>query len=161
MIWIIRVAFGIDGFGMGAMKILLITLGCLAGAFVFFLIIYNRWAMKQSLLGAWVTSISDGSLVTIQFEGGDKEGTYKQLVRRSDQQFREFGHWTRGMGFIKMIIMATDTRAHPLFGQDTQYNVSWADKDTFTIDGPDRAKWQFKRATKDVRIEFDAPESAS
>jgi len=136
------------------MKTVFIILGCLVGAFVVFLIIYNRWAMKQSLLGAWVASTFDGSLITIQFEGGNKEGTYKQLVRRGDQQLREFGHWVRGMGFIKMIIMATDIPNHPRFGQDTQYNISWVDKDSFTIDGPERAKWRFKRATKDVRIDF-------
>jgi len=144
-----------------AMKLILITLGCLAGAFIVFLIIYNRWAMKQNLLGAWVTSASDGSLITIQFEGGDRGGTYKQLVRRGGQQFREFGHWVRGMGFLKMIIMATDTPNHPRCGQDIQYNVSWTDKDTLTIDGPERTKWQFKRATKDVKIEFDAPTTAA
>ena len=139
------------------MKTILIILGCLLGAFAVFLIIYNRWAMKQSLLGAWVTSTSDGSLITIQFEGGDREGTYKQLIRHGDQQLREFGHWHRGMGFIKMIIMSTDQPNHRRFGVDTQYNLSWTDKDTLTIDGPERTKSQFKRATKDVRIEFDAP----
>jgi len=143
------------------MKTLLITLGCLTAAFVIFLIMYNRWAMKQNLLGAWVTSASDGSLITIQFDGSDREGTYKQLTRRADQKLREFGHWTRGMGFLKMIIMGTDMPDHPRFGQETQYNVSWTDKDTLTVDGPERSKWQFKRATKDVRIEFDAPTSAA
>jgi len=66
-------------------------------------------------------------------QGGDGEGTYKQLIRRGDLQLREFGHWTRGMGFLKMIIMSTDTPYHPRFGEDTHYNVSWADKDTLTI----------------------------
>ena len=65
------------------------------------------------------------------------------------------------MGFLKMIIMATDVTSHPRFGQDIEFNVSWADKDTFTVDGPERAKWQFKRATKDVKIEFDSPKQAS
>ena len=139
------------------MKIILITLGSLLGAFVVFLIIYNRWANRQSLLGAWVTSSPDGSLITIQFEGGHWEGTYKQLVRKGDQEFREFGHWMRGVGFLKMIIMATDIRNHPRFGEDTQYNVSWTNKDMLSIDGPERTKWDLKRATKDVRIEFDAP----
>ena len=143
------------------MRIFLLTFGCVAVAFVIFLVIYNRWAMKQSLLGAWITSAIDGSLITIQFEGGEREGTYKQLIRRGDQQFREFGHWMRGMGFLKMLIMATDVPNHPRFGNDTQYNMSWSDKDTFTIDGPDRAKWQVKRATKDVKIEFDAPNPAA
>lgn len=139
------------------MKIILITLSSLLGAFVVFLITYNRWAMKQNLLGVWVTATSDGSLITIQFEGGDREGTYKQLVRKGDRQFQEFGHWMRGMGFLKMIIMATDMRNHPRFGEDTQYNVSWTNKDTLSIDGPERIKWELKRATNEVRIEFDAP----
>lgn len=117
--------------------------------------------MKQSLLGAWVTSGADGSLITIQFEGTNLEGTYTQLIRRGGQQWREFGHWTRGMGFIKMNIMSTDTPNHPRFGKDTQYNISWADKDTFTIGGPERAKWQFKRANEDLKIDFQAPASAA
>jgi|SRR5687767_4478581 len=143
------------------MKTILITLGCLAGALVAFLILFSRWVMKQSLLGAWVASEPDGSMITIQFEGDDREGTYKQLVRRGDQQQREFGHWTRSVGFLKMIIMATDTPNHPRFGQDTQYNLSWGNKDTIIIDGPERPKWQFKRATKDLRIEFDEPTPAA
>jgi hypothetical protein len=139
------------------MKILFIILGCLTVAFIIFLVIYNRWAMKQSLPGTWVMSMSDGSLIIMQFEGGESEGTYKQLLRRDDEQLRQFGHWVRGMGFVKMIIMATDMPNHPRFGQDTQYNVSWLDRDSFTINGPERAKWQLKRATTDVRIDFDAP----
>jgi hypothetical protein len=139
------------------MKTLLIVFSCLAGGFVVFLIIYNAWAQKQRLLGAWVASISDGSLITIQFEGSQQGGTYKQLVHRGDKQFREFGHWVRGMGFLKMIIMATDIPNHPRFGQDIQYNVSWIDKNTLTIDGPERVKWQFERATNDLKIEFDTP----
>jgi hypothetical protein len=142
------------------MRIVLITVGCLAVGFIIFLVIYNRWAMKQSLLGAWVTSMSDGSLIIIEFEGGEREGTYKQLLRRRDEQLREFGHWARGMGFVKMIIAATDMRNHPRFGQDTQYSVSWADKDSFIINGPERTKWQLKRATADVRIEFDATKTS-
>jgi hypothetical protein len=143
------------------MKTFFVIVGCLSGAFVIFLIIYHRWAMKQSLLGAWVTSASDGSLIMIQFEGGEREGTYKQLVRRGDRQLREFGHWMRGMGFLKMIVMSTDTPNHQGFGEDTQYNISWTDKDTLTIDGPERSKWRLKRATKDVKIEFDAPTSGA
>jgi hypothetical protein len=60
------------------------------------------------------------------------------------------------MGFIKMIIMATDIPSHPRFGEDTQYNVSRIAKDSFKIDGPDRAKWELKRATQSVRLDFDA-----
>jgi hypothetical protein len=139
------------------MKTFLIASGCLAGAFVDFLIFYNRWALRQRMLGAWVCSTSDGSLVTIQFEGSETGGSYKQLVKRGDAQLKEFGHWVRGMGFIKMIIMATDVAGHPRFGQDTQFNLSWIDKDSFKIDGPERTKWEFKRAAPDVSIDFDTP----
>jgi hypothetical protein len=138
------------------MKPFLIISGCLTAAFVIFLIIYNRWAIKQRILGAWVTSTPDGSLVIIQFEGEEAGGPYKQVIKRGDAQYREFGHWVRGMGFIKMIIMATDIPSHPRFGEDTQYNVSRIAKDSFKIDGPDRAKWELKRATQSVRLDFDA-----
>ena len=102
------------------MKTFLIVSGCLAAAFVIFLIIYNRWAVKQRIVGARVTSTPDGSLIMIQFEGSDAGGTYKQFIKRDGTQLREFGHWVRGMGFIKMIIMTTDVAKHPRFGQDTQ-----------------------------------------
>jgi hypothetical protein len=143
------------------MKIAVITIGCIAIAFIGFLILYNRWAMKQTLLGTWVTAAAAGSLITIQFEGGDQEGSYKQLVRRGDQQFREFGHWMRGMGFLRLVIMATDVSSHPRFGHDTQYNVSWIDRDTLKIDGPERPKWELKRASQDARIDFDVPTPAA
>src|SRR5439155_25221489 len=123
------------------MKPFLIVSGCLAAEFVIFLIIYNRSAVKQRIVGAWVTSTPDGSLIMIQFEGSDAGGTYKQFIKRAGTQHREFGHWVRGMGFIKMIIMTTDVVRHPRFGQDTQYNVSWISADSFKIDGPERDKW--------------------
>ena len=143
------------------MKTFLIVSGCLAAAFVIFLIIYNRWAVKQRIVGAWVTSTPDGSLIMIQFEGSDAGGTYKQLIKRDDTQLREFGHWVRGMGFIRMIIMTTDVVRHPRFGQDTQYNVSWISADSFKIDGPERDMWEFKRAPENVRIDFDASKPAA
>src|SRR2546422_846222 len=111
------------------MKTFLIVSGYLAAAFVIFLLIYNRWAVKQRIVGAWVTSTPDGSLITIQFEGSNAGGTYKQLIKRDGTQLREFGHLVRGMGFIKMIVR------HPRFGQDTQHNVSWISADSFKIDG--------------------------
>lgn len=142
------------------MKLFLIIVGCLAAAFVLFLIFYNRWAMRQNLLGTWITSSPDGSLITLQFEGGDRGGTYKQLIRRGEHQFREFGHWIRGMGYLRLVIMATDALSHPRFGQDMQYNISWIDRDTLKIDGPEREKWELKRAAQDVRIDFDVPKPA-
>jgi len=140
------------------MKTFLIVSGCLAAAFVVFLVIYNQWAVRQRLLGVWFTSTPDGSLIAIQFEGSDTGGTYKQLIKRGDTDLREFGHWVRGSGFIKMIIMATeDVASKARTGQDTLYKVSWISANSFKIDGPERDKWRFKRSTKNVRIAFDAP----
>src|SRR2546430_6729385 len=65
------------------------------------------------------------------------------------------------LGFIKMIIMTTDVVRHPRFGQDTQYNFSWISADSFKIDGPERDKWEFKRAPENVRFDFDASKPAA
>ena len=64
------------------------------------------------------------------------------------------------MGYLKMIVLATDVPNHPRFGQSIQFNVSWISKNSFKIDGPDRPKWEFNRATGDVRLEFEAPKTA-
>ncbi len=141
------------------MRILLLTLGGLAAAFVIFGIVYDQWARRQKLLGAWIASTPDGGLITLQFEGTEKGGIYRQLVRRGDTQLREFGHWTRGIGLINLLIMATDVAAHTRFGQDTKYTFTWLGKGSFSMDGADRAKWVFKRASQGVVVDFDAPKT--
>jgi hypothetical protein len=107
----------------------------------------------------WVASLPDGGQVTLQFEGEQKGGTYKQLVKRDAVETREFGHWTMKTLELRLIIMATDTKAHPRFGLDTQYWVNFPNKDQVTINGPERPKWHFKRAPAGLELNFDAPKT--
>jgi hypothetical protein len=109
------------------------------------------WTAKQTMLGTWVAVLPSGERVTLQFEGEAKGGTYKQLIKRTDGELREFGHWTLRLTELRLIIMATDR-----FGVDTQHWVLFG-PNQFTIDGPDRKKWKFERAADTVKLEFDAP----
>ena len=114
------------------------------------------WTAKQTVLGTWVAVLPSGERVTLQFEGEPKGGTYKQLIKRTDGEIREFGHWTLRLTDLHLIIMATDTKDHPRFGVDTQHWVTFS-KSQFIIDGPDRKKWTCQRAADIVKLEFDAP----
>ena len=115
------------------------------------------WTTKQNLLGTWVAVLPTGERVTLQFEGEPKGGTYKQLIKRDGVDTRELGHWIIKLADLRLIIMATDIKDHPRFGVDTQYWVTFSNKSQITIDGPDRKKWTFRRATDIVKIDFDAP----
>src|SRR5688572_28880012 len=79
------------------------------------------WTAKQTVLGTWVAVLPSGERVTLQFEGEPKGGTYKQLIKRTDGEIREFGHWTLRLTDLRLLIMATDTKDHPRFGVDTQH----------------------------------------
>ena len=117
------------------------------------------WTSRQSLLGTWVATLSDGSHVTIQFEGEPKGGLYKQLVKRDGVELREFGHWTMKIVQLRLIIMATDVKEHSRFGLDTKYGVNFPNKDKVTISGPERPKWTLQRAPAGIKLDFDAPKT--
>jgi len=117
------------------------------------------WTAKQSVLGTWVAVLPGNERVELQFEGGPKGGTYKQVIKRADGETREFGHWTLRLADLRLIIMATDIKDHPRFGVDTQHWVTFSSGPQITIDGPDRKKWTFRRASDVVKIEFDVPKS--
>ena len=135
----------------------------IAGGVVFVLIVWLvysfAWLGKQSLLGTWVAELSDGTHVTLQFEGEPKGGTYKQLIKKDGRALREFGHWTIKLSELRLIIMSTDTKDHPRFGVDTQYWVWFANKSQIRIDGPDRPKWAFRKAPGLPGIDFDQAET--
>lgn len=114
------------------------------------------WTAKQTVLGTWVAVLPSGERVTLQFEGESKGGTYKQLIKHTDGETREFGHWTLRLTDLRLIIMATDIKDHPRFGVETQHWVTFGTKN-FTINGPDRKKWLFQRAADILKLEFDAP----
>ncbi len=115
------------------------------------------WAAKQTLLGAWVVALPNGTHVTLQFDGERKGGTYKQLSKQNGVESREFGHWTIKLLEVRLLIMATDIKDHPRFGLDTRYWLNFTNKDQITINGPERSKWSLQRAAEGVRLDFDAP----
>ena len=121
----------------------------------------SAWTAKQTLIGTWVAALPDGAHVTLQFEGERRGGIYKQLTRRNGAESREFGHWTIKLLELRLIIMATDVKAHPRFGVDTKYWVNFTSKDQVTINGPERPKWTFQRADEGIRLDFDAPKTSA
>lgn len=114
------------------------------------------WTAKQTVLGTWVAVLPSGERVTLQFEGEPRGGTYKQLIKRADGEFREFGHWTLRFAELRLLIMATDTKDHPRYGVDTLHLVTFGTSQ-FTLDGPDRKKWVCQRAADIVRLDFVGP----
>ena len=91
------------------------------------------WTAKQTLLGAWVVALPNGTQVTLQFDGERKGGTYKQLSKQNGVESREFGHWTIKLLEVRLLIMATDIKDHPRFGLDTRYWLNFTNKDQITI----------------------------
>jgi hypothetical protein len=138
------------------MQTTLIVAGVVIGIVVVWLILSAVWMTKQSLVGSWVASLPDGTHVIVQFEGAQKGGTYKQLIKRDGTALREFGHWTINLADLRLIIMASETKEHPRFGLDTQYWVAWQGRSQVTINGPDRPKWVFRRTVDAVKIDFDS-----
>jgi hypothetical protein len=138
------------------MQTTLIVVGAGIGIVIVWLVLSAVWMARQSLVGFWVANVPDGTHVTLRFEGAQKGGLYKQVVKREGTVLREFGHWTINLADLRLIIMASDTKNHPRFGVDTQYWVRWDGKSQVTINGPERPKWIFRRATDAVKTDFDA-----
>ena len=136
------------------MQTILIVVGAVLAAVAVWLIVVAVWMKKKNLIGSWVAALPDGTHVTMQFEGERKGGIYKQ-ISEGDTPSREFGHWTLNLTALKLIIMASDEEDHPRFGVDTQYWITWVSEDGMIIDGPDRPKWTFTRATEGMEIDFD------
>lgn len=115
---------------------------------------HRKWLEQQSPVGVWRSSAEQRN-VTLQFEGGPKEGPYKQVVESADQTIREFGHWAIHVRELRMLIMATDIQNHPRFGQDTVYRISYVGPDSIAIDGPDRPGLVYQRVSDGTKLDFD------
>ena len=105
------------------------------------------------LLGAWRMQ-GNGRRITLQFDGESTGGTYQQLTEGLDGQHREFGHWIAAGGELSLIILATDTKNHPNYGESIRFSLSHPDVDSIRIDGPRRKAQVFKRAPKGTRIDI-------
>jgi hypothetical protein len=115
------------------------------------------WLEKQTPIGVW--SAKRGTRdITLAFEGGPKEGIYRQITKRGSLIEREFGHWAIKLGDdLYMLVMASDVPRHPRFGQDTKYRIWYRNPDSIGIDGPDRKAMRFARAPAGTTVEFDLP----
>lgn len=114
---------------------------------------HSEWLDQQSPVGSWV-SVNNGAKTVIQFEGGPKEGIYKQLVEHDGVKIKELGHWHSNRSELRMLIMATDVKSHPRFGQDTVYTIRYPDTNKIFIEGPDHNSRYEKSAET---IVFDEP----
>ena len=140
------------------MKTLLIIAGAflvaLIGAAVLLARNHKQWLERQTPAGVW--QATDGQTkITLQFEGGPREGTYKQLMESDGKEIREFGHWAATANVLKMMIMATDVQSHPRFGIDTEYHISYVGPTNIKIDGPDRAGIVYAKASVGNDVKFD------
>jgi hypothetical protein len=118
-----------------------------------------NWLAQQSPLGVWTAEHGE-SRITLQFDQGSieplKEGVYRQITANPDgSEIREWGHWIAHLNQLRMLIMASDIKGHPRFGQDTVYRISYVGPEKIEINGPDRPHLVFQRAPDDARFEFE------
>jgi hypothetical protein len=114
---------------------------------------------QQSPVGVWVASLDTGT-VTIQFDGGPNEGIYKQLTETEDGADREFGSWAAHLNKLELLIMATDQKGHPRFGQNTEYGLRYVGPTSIVISGPDRPDIRYERAPEGTTVDIE-PEEAT
>lgn len=120
---------------------------------------HRRWLLVQSPVGVWVTS-QDSRQITLSFEGGSNEGTYKQLSEFQGVAEREFGSWSSSLSRLGMLILATDQKDHPRFGVDSTYTIRYVGPHRIAIDGPDRPGLIFRRAPASTLLDI-GPADAS
>lgn len=140
--------------GGSLLKTIAIVVAALVIAYLLFTRWHNKWLAQQTPAGTWIAEDGD-TRITLVFEEGPREGTYKQLTELNGNRLREFGHWAVSLHDLKMLIMATDISNHPRFGFDTSYRISYIGPDAIQIDGPDRRNMIYAKATEDAMIDFD------
>ena len=115
---------------------------------------HKKWLKSQNPIGTWVSEIKNIRIL-LEFEGGPKEGTYKQIEEKERIKIKEFGHWKIELNKLEMIIMATDIKEHPRFGQNTIYQINYIGPTSINIDGPDRSNLIFEKTTEKIPFNKD------
>ncbi len=133
-------------------------IGFLVIAFILFVRWHVRWLAQQSPVGVWVASLDTGT-VTIQFDGGPSEGLYKQLTETEDGADREFGSWAAHLNTLELLILASDQKGHPRFGQTTQYALRYVGPTSILISGPDRPDITYERAPEGTTVDIEPEET--
>ena len=135
------------------------VVGFLVVAFVLFSWWHTRWLTQQSPVGIWVASLDSGS-VTIQFDGGPREGLYKQLTETAAGTEREFGSWSAHLNTLELLIMATDQSPHQRFGINTKYEIRYVGPTSILISGPDRPEITYERAPEGTTVDIEPEETS-
>src|SRR4051812_37311933 len=100
------------------------------------------WMDAQTPVGVWIRN-RQGRETIIAFEGGPHEGLYRQIRKYGHVTEREFGHWAVSEDALHLLIMATDVKNHPRFGQDRKYKLTYTRRGSdghagrILINGPD------------------------
>ncbi len=112
-----------------------------------------QWLEQQTPAGRW-KGVHEDATILVQFEGGPREGIYKQIVQTGQQQSKEFGHWNANLNELRLLIMATDVKGEVRFGVDTEYIIRYVGPESITISGPDRPEWVLKRTDEAISDDF-------
>jgi hypothetical protein len=128
-------------------------------AYIWFVRWHVRWLAQQSPVGVWVASLDTGT-VTIQFDGGPREGLYKQLTETEDGADREFGSWATHLNTLELLILASDQKGHPRFGQSTKYELKYVGPKSILIFGPDRPYLRYERAAEGTTVDIEPEETS-
>jgi hypothetical protein len=121
------------------------------------------WADAQTPIGVWIRN-RQGRETVIAFDGGPREGLYRQIRNYGQTTEREFGHWAVSEDALHLLIMASDVKDHPRFGQNTKYTLIYTKPDSsgnarrILLNGPGRKNLFFVRAPLGVVVDFNAPD---
>ncbi len=119
-----------------------------------------EWLEQQTPAGTW-KGVHEDATILIQFEGGPREGIYKQAMQTGGQQTKEFGHWNASLSELRLLIMATDVKDHARFGVDTEYTIRYVGPQSIKISGPDRPDWVLNRTDETLAEDFGQSSTAS
>lgn len=143
------------GIGIGCgIALLLAVIGLVLAAHS-----HRRWVMAQSPAGVWKGIGTDGTSIVMAFDGGPREGVYRELRARDAVSMREMGHWAVSGNELRLLIMATDVPDHPRFGQDTLYRISYTGPEEILLDGPDRPSLTLQKAPPGTEVPIEPSQS--
>lgn len=140
---------------MSTVLIVIVTiLGVLAAIVLLAIRSHLAWRAKQTPAGVWQAATPEGQ-ITLHFEGGPAEGTYKQLADRGGVSVREFGHWKHASGQLELLIMGTDEKDHPEFGASIPHVIRFLTPTQIGIEGPRRPPVVYSRAPAGVSVQAE------
>lgn len=112
---------------------------------------HRAWLARQTPAGRWRGETPEGP-ITLEFEGGPAEGTYRQMLERNGTNVRESGRWLHAPGRLQLLVTATDEPAHPELGVSTSHVVRYLGPDQIGIEGPHRGRVVYTRVPASERL---------